>query len=126
MLRAGQTNAFSAELDGLLHLLRSVRVGADTKRPQFVGPTHELHKLLVSVRTLGSSLVFDETLNDLGRRRLDVTLVNVSNESVQRKFIAFLQSNAVSGKCFLGVINRHAMSSANTDLPHLAGHKSSM
>ena len=126
MLGAGQTNSFSAKLDGLTHLFWSVRVGAHSQRTQLVGPTHELHEFFVGVRTLGRSLVLDEALDDLGRRRLDVAFVNVSNESVQGKLIAFLQGNAVSGERLLGVIDRHAVSTAHADLTHLTRHQSRM
>ena len=122
MLSTGQTNAFSTELDGLLHLLRSIRIGADTERAQLVGPTHELHELLVRVRTLGSSLVLDQALDDLRGRRLDAALVNIPNKTVQGKLIAFLQGNAISRECFLRVIDRHAVRTTHTDLAHLTGH----
>ncbi len=126
MLGAGKANAFSTKLDSLLHLLWSVRVGADTQLTKLIGPAHELHELLVGIGTLGGSLVLDETLDDLRGRRLNTALVDIPNESVQRKLIAFLQSHTVSGEGLLGVVDRHAVGTTNTDLPHLAGNESSM
>ena len=67
MLGAGQADAFSTKLDGLLNLLRGIGVGADTQLTELVGPAHELHELLVSCRPLGSSLVLDQPLDNLGR-----------------------------------------------------------
>ena len=67
MLGASQANAFSSELDGLLNLLRSIGVGADTQLTKLVSPAHELHELLVSRRPLGSSLILNKSLDNLGR-----------------------------------------------------------
>ena len=67
MLGASEADAFSTELDGLLNLLRSIGVGADTQLTKLVGPAHEFHELLVSRRLLGGSLVLDQSLDNLGR-----------------------------------------------------------
>ena len=54
------------------------------------------------------------------------SLAAVAERVVQRKLIAFLQSHTVSGEGLLGVVDRHAVGTTNTDLPHLAGNESSM
>ena len=126
VLCAGQADAFSTELDGLLNLLRGIGVGADPEGSQLVSPAHEFHELLVSRGALCSGFVLNETLDHLGRRGLDTALVDVSNESVEGKLVAFLQSHAVSVKSLLSVIDGHSVCTTNANLTHLTGNESSV
>ena len=119
-----QANSLGSKLDGLFHLFRRVGVGADSKFTKLVCPAHELHELFVSIGAFASGFVLDQTLNDLGRRRLDGTLVDVSNESVQRKVITFFESLSISRECLLAIIDGHAVGTADANLTHLAGNES--
>ena len=81
-------------------------------------------ELLVGSRALGGGIVFEKCLDDLRRRGLDLTGVDVANKSVDRDELAFFHRYSRAAERLLAVIDGHPMGAADADFTHLAGNES--
>src|SRR5512135_3595097 len=82
MLGAAQTYSLAAEGLGDGGLVRLIRVGAHAERAHLIRPFHEFGELLIDTRLLGFQRAGEQYLKDFGRKRLDLTLVNLTCTAV--------------------------------------------
>ena len=122
VLGPAQADPFGSERDGDLGIVR-LGVGSDVERAELVRPLHQLSVPAVHFG-LFRLLVAGEDVHHLGGGRVDLAVVDLAGEPVDRDPVALFENGLADGDGSLFVVDVEGRATADARLAHLPGDES--